>query len=181
MSLDIDLVIRGKDSKKFNFFEVRHLAVNFAINCEKDYKGSFDAWYKHISPIWREIANKDNPAYEIPTKIVYETNITHNLNIMAQEAGIYEALWRPHQLKPDYDKNWDDAEEYVFEKKDITLAKDIIPLLEKGLIDLKARPEYFKTFDSPNGWGLYIHFVPFVEKYLKACKEYPEAIIKISR
>jgi len=34
---------------------------------------------------------------------------------------------------------------------------------------------------NPNGWGLYIHFVPFVEAYLGACINYPNSIIKVSR
>ena len=93
---------------------------------------------------------------------VYDANITHNLGKMAGEAGIYEALWRPEEI-------------------DKTKASEIVELLEKGLADLKARPEHFEKFNSPNGWGMYKHFVPFVEKYLNACKEYPDAIIGVSR
>lgn len=93
---------------------------------------------------------------------VYDANITHNLGKMAGEALIYEALWRPEEI-------------------DKTKASEIVELLEKGLAALKARPEHFETFNSPNGWGMYEHFVPFVEKYLEACKEYPDAIIGVSR
>ncbi len=93
---------------------------------------------------------------------VYWANITHNLNTMADEAGIYQALWRPEEIGK-------------------TKANEIIELLEKGLTDLKLRPEYFEKFNSSNGWGTYEHFVPFVEKYLEACKENPDAVISISR
>jgi len=93
---------------------------------------------------------------------VYWANITHNLGKMATEAGIYEALWRPEQIGK-------------------TKASEIVDLLEKGLAALKAQPEHFEKFNSPNGWGIYEHFVPFVEKYLTACKEYPNANISISR
>ena len=93
---------------------------------------------------------------------VYWANITHNLGKMAGEAGIYEALWRPEEIGK-------------------TKASEIVELLEKGLADLKARPEHFEKFNSPNGWGMYEHFVPFVEEYLEACKEYPDAIIRVSR
>ena len=96
-----------------------------------------------------------------PTE-VYSANITHNLNSMADAAGIYQACWRPEEIGAKY-------------------ASDIIPLLEKGLEDLKARPEYFKQFNSPNGWGVYENFVPWVEKYLAACKENPDAEIQVSR
>jgi hypothetical protein len=93
---------------------------------------------------------------------VYDANITHNLGKMAGEAGIYQALWRPEEINKEK-------------------AEDIIELLEVGLTNLKARPEHFKQFNSSNGWGMYEHFVPFVEKYLNACKEYPKCLIEISR
>ena len=99
---------------------------------------------------------------EAETNEVYSANITHNLGKMAGEAGIYEALWRPEEI-------------------DKTKASEIVELLEKGLADLKARPEHFEKFNSPNGWGMYEHFVPFVEKYLEACKEYPDADVEVSR
>jgi len=93
---------------------------------------------------------------------VYSDNITHNLGTMANKAGLYYALWRPEEIGK-------------------TKAEDIIELLEKGLEDLKSRPEYFKQFNAANGWGVYEHFVPFVEEYLNACKEYPLSIIEVSR
>lgn len=95
-------------------------------------------------------------------EMLYDANITHNLNTMAGEAGIYKHLWRPEEIGA-------------------TTAKDIIEGLSLGLTDLKNRPEHFKKFNSSNGWGMYKHFVPFVEKYLDACKENPEAVISISR
>jgi hypothetical protein len=93
---------------------------------------------------------------------VFQANITHNLGKMAIEAGIYEACWRPEMIGG-------------------KLASDIIPILEKGLADLKARPEYFEKFNSDNGWGLYENFVPWVEAYLEACKANPDAEIEVSR
>lgn len=95
-------------------------------------------------------------------ELLYDANITHNLGEMADKAGIYKALWRPEEIGAKY-------------------AKDIIKIVEKGLADLKARPEYFEQFNSPNGWGMYEHFVPFVSDYLDALKENPNAEIHISR
>ena len=94
--------------------------------------------------------------------VVFSTNITHNLGKMAEASGIYNPLWRP--------------DENGFEN-----AKDIIDILEKGLIELKNNPTEYKKYDSENGWGLYIHFVPFVEAVLNACKEYPESTINACR
>lgn len=113
---------------------------------------------------------------------IYDSNITHNLGKMADKAGIYEALWRPHRLKEGYNIHKDDYKaEWKFEEENAVTAKEIIPLLETGLADLKARPEYFKQFNASNGWGMYKHFVPFVSEYLEMCKEYPEAIVSVSR
>lgn len=100
--------------------------------------------------------------YTESEETVFSSNITHNLNTMADKAGIYEACWRPEEIG-------------------CKLAKDIIPILEKGVKELKERPEFYKKFDSPNGWGLYIHFLPWVEEYLEACKTYPDAEISVSR
>ena len=96
-----------------------------------------------------------------PTE-VYWANITHNLNKMAMEAGIYEALWRPEEIN-------------------ITKASELIEPLTVGLEKLKADPEHYAKFNAPNGWGMYEHFVPFVEKYLEACKENPDAEVNVSR
>lgn len=39
----------------------------------------------------------------------------------------------------------------------------------------------FRAYDSPNGWGTYDNFVPWLEKYLAACEEYPDAEVRVSR
>lgn len=182
MSLDVMLIVPGKDNTEFNDYEMRHLASNFAIACQKGYTGSYDSWFKSIDSSWREIANKNNSDYETPTEQVYSANITHNLGEMAEKAGLYEALWRPHRLNPDYNIPEEDyKEEWVYEENSITYAKDLIEIIEKGLTDLKTRPEYFEQFSSKNGWGMYKNFVPFVEKYLNALKKYPESIVKTDR
>lgn len=93
---------------------------------------------------------------------VYEANITHNLGAMAEAAGVYKHLWRPDELG-------------------ITKASDLIGPLADGLGTLKADPERFKKFNPPNEWGTYGGLLVFVEKYLEACKKYPEADVQVSR
>jgi len=110
----------------------------------------------------RQISYDEGKTFVEDNEEVYWANITHNLGKMADEAGIYQALWRPEEIGK-------------------TKASEIIDLLEKGLSDLKARRIHFEQFNAKNGWGTYEHFVPFVEKYLDACKEYPTAIIGVSR
>ena len=110
----------------------------------------------------RWVSYDEGKTNEIDYEQMYEANITHNLGKMAVEAGIYKALWRPEEIEAVY-------------------AKDIIGKLKTGLGKLKKFPKYYEKFNSSNGWGMYEHFVPFVEKYLNACMENPEATIKISR
>ena len=113
---------------------------------------------------------------------LYNANITHNLGKMADEAGLYEALWRPYQLKEGYNIPEKDYEaEYKFEEENPVKANEIISIIEKGLKDMKARPKYYETFNSPNGWGMYEHFIPFIENYLEALKEYPESFVECDR
>lgn len=93
---------------------------------------------------------------------VFEANITHNLNRMATAAGIYEACWRPDELG-------------------ITKAGQLVPLLRAGLERLRADPQRFKQLNPSNGWGKYDGFVLWVEKYLQACEDNPEADVEVSR
>jgi hypothetical protein len=93
---------------------------------------------------------------------VFWANITHNLGKMADVAGIYKPLWRPDEIG-------------------ITQASQLIEPLRKGLNLLKGDPEVFSKYNASNGWGLYEDFVPFVEKYLRACEKYPNAKVRVSR
>lgn len=96
-----------------------------------------------------------------PTE-VYSANITHNLGEMAQEAGIYQHLWRPEELN-------------------ITKASQLIEPLRAGLALMKSDPERFEAFNATNGWGLYKNFVTWIERYLAACEANPDASVEISR
>ena len=95
---------------------------------------------------------------------LYSANITHNLGSMAGAVGVYEAIWRPEEMVPP-----------------AKYAKDIIPILSEGLKKLKVYPEIYQKYNAANGWGMYENFVPFVERYLEACVDYPEALIHASR
>jgi hypothetical protein len=115
-------------------------------------------------------------------KTYYTANITHNLTKLALASGLYEALWRPHRLREDYNVSEGDYDaEYNFENSVKIKAKEIIPVIEKGLLRLRINPESWQQYNSSNGWGMYSHFVPFVEKYLAECKKYPNAIVETSR
>lgn len=94
--------------------------------------------------------------------MVFQRNITHNLGLMAEAAGVYKALWRPEEI-------------------DCTYAGQLIPILKEGLRKLKVDPIKYKAMNPHNGWGDYEGLMEFVKTYLNACREYPEATIKVSR
>ena len=91
---------------------------------------------------------------------IFTRNITHNLNKMADEAGIYECLWRPEEIG-------------------ITHANQIIDPLEKGLALMVANKARFEAFNSPNGWGRYERFIRFCADYLQACRDNPNAAVQV--
>lgn len=93
---------------------------------------------------------------------VFGQNITHNLINMADEAGIYGILWMP-------------------EENGITTARQLITPLRKAIADMKADPKRFKKHNAGNGWGMYEHFVPWLENYLQACEAMPDAAVSVSR
>ena len=120
--------------------------------------------------ISREEWDAENPGREpvtvtaenIETNEVYSANITHNLGGMAEAAGIYMHLWRPEEIG-------------------ITHAMQLVAPLAEGLARLKESPETYIQYNSPNGWGLYEHFVPFVENYLMACIANSRSTVRVSR
>ena len=150
MSLDVYLTTKEPQIKKASSgIFVRENGQTKEITQEE-----WNAKYPNIEPVkFQE---------ETETNEVYWANITHNLNEMAMEAGIYEYLWRPDEIG-------------------ITKAKELIDPLRQGLHNLKKEPERYKKFNPENGWGSYEGLVKFVDNYLNACYEYPDADIEVSR
>ena len=89
-------------------------------------------------------------------------NITHNLGPMAQLGGFYQALWRPDE------RGW-------------SRARDLIGPISEGLDAMLSDPPKFKALDAKNGWGTYDDFLPWVRRYLDACKAHPDALVRVSR
>lgn len=99
---------------------------------------------------------------DVEGETVYEANITHNLNSMAEAAGIYAALWRP-------------------DENGMATAADLIAPLDFGLALLLGDPGRFEAMNPPNGWGSYDGLVSFVRRYLAACRENPTCTVEVSR
>jgi hypothetical protein len=96
------------------------------------------------------------------TEEFFWQNITYNLNEMAKEAGIYSIIWRP-------------------EENGIKRAAQLIEPLKAGIELLKSDPKRFIALEPDNKWGTYADFVPWLEQYLRACEEYPEATVYACR
>ena len=94
--------------------------------------------------------------------VVFEGNITHNVAEMAKAAGLYIPLWRP-------------------EEQGLVKAAELIGPLKVGLERLEADPGKYRLLNSHNGWGSYEGLVEFVQEYLAACEENPDAAINVSR
>jgi hypothetical protein len=151
MSLDVTLTQRGTKILKYSSgIFIRENGETKEITAEEWYKTHIDRDPVRLIEL------------ETETNEVYTANITHNLNKMAEEVGIYKHLWRPEEIN-------------------ITKAKELIDPLREGLHRLKLDPERYKKFDSENGWGTYELFIKFVENYLNACYKYPESEISVSR
>lgn len=93
---------------------------------------------------------------------LYSANITHNLNRMAEAAGIYKHLWRPDEIG-------------------ITEASQLIKPLSDGLRFLRSDPKAFRIFNPDNGWGTYEVLCEFVEEYIIACEASPKAKVEVAR
>jgi hypothetical protein len=89
-------------------------------------------------------------------KTLYTACVTHSPCKIAKEAGIYECLWRPRE-------------------HGIIRAKQIIEPLSTGLALLIAQKERFEGFNPLNRDGSLETFIPWCEKYLQACRTYPDA------
>jgi len=93
---------------------------------------------------------------------IYNGNVTHNLQNMAEAAGILMELWHPEEIG-------------------ITLARQLIEPLTAAVARLKAEPDKFRALNPPNGWGSYAGLLEFMEQYLQACSENPEAEVSVWR
>lgn len=88
----------------------------------------------------------------LPTD-VYSAHLDNNLAPLAHKAGLYEALWRPHEIC-------------------IAKAEHLAIHLKVGLKRLQESPETGKDHDE---------LVRFVEAYLEACRENPGANVGVTR
>ena len=152
MSLDVSLFMPGMQHLRDSG---PHIFVREDGQTKEISREEWDARFPGREPVMIE--------YEVDdTETVYSANITHNLNTMASNAGVYEALWRPEDIGA-------------------THAEQLILPLRLGMEMLRNTPDYFRQFNPTNSWGSYKVLLTFVENYLAACGVYPDAEISVSR
>ena len=93
----------------------------------------------------------------VPSSVL-ELSIPRHLDEMAREAGVYWEIW--HADRHDN-------------------AAAILPMLEKGLKNLKQSPDRFKKLNHPDGYVNYSLLVEFIEKMIKGCKDHPDARVNV--
>lgn len=93
---------------------------------------------------------------------LYTGQLSDSLSKMAFEANLYEPLWYPLENKLD-------------------LASKLIDPLEKGINKLRASPYLYKKYAPKSSMDSYNTLTFFIGKYLKACKKYPHASVRIER
>jgi hypothetical protein len=93
--------------------------------------------------------------------IVFDKDLTANLLTMAREADLEQAIWNPEIIG-------------AFQ------AGDVLPHLIKGVKELIGDSEKYQQYNPSNGWGTYFTLVVFVQRYIAACLNNPEAQIIIA-
>lgn len=149
MSLDVYLEGRGEQPIRSGIF-VREDGTLREIT-----RDEWDQRYPNREPVVATYVEDDS-------ETLYWANITHNLNHMANAAGLYLPLWRPDEIG-------------------VTTASQLVMPLREGLGRLRRAPDEFKKLNPENGWGDYDGLVRFVEQYLAACETHPDAIVRVSR
>lgn len=97
------------------------------------------------------------------------TNITHNLNVIAEELGFYEILWRPDETIG------------LFKDPSKIVASEILPYYLKAFLTvLEKGDDSIKHLLPSNGWGTLECFHRVLSTCIFMCTKYPNAIIRTS-
>lgn len=136
-----------------------------AVLVIEKYQMSLDIYLKQFNEIPEEaclqcLVEDADHTHEF---LLFHLNVTHNLNKMAEEAGVYHAMWHPETFAA------------------TPRAYDIEPLLRQGLQSLRSYPERFTAHEPTNKWGTIDSLSNAVTRYLEACRMYPEAVVRVSR
>lgn len=100
---------------------------------------------------------------------VFDINITHNLNKMAEALGVYNILWHPEDL----------AKEAGVDK---IYVKNFIEPINKAIEKLSTNMEYYqKKYGPKNGWGSAQGLLEDLRKIRQAIEDNPNGYFEASR
>lgn len=91
--------------------------------------------------------------------LLFDVNITNDLNRMASEAGLYQAIWHSNGAR----------------------AGDLVRQLADGVRKLANDPARFLALRPANQWGSYNGLLATAREFLEACRAYPDAIVEADR
>jgi hypothetical protein len=98
-----------------------------------------------------------------PGRRVWQHHLTPCVKEMVIESGLQEVTWG------------------LYERDGWGRPEKLVPTLEKALNELKSHPDRFIPLQKDIGIAsTYKGLIGFVESYLQACRDYPEARIGIS-
>lgn len=152
MSLDVYLTLPGQPSRDIG----SGIFVREGGEMKEITRAEWDTAFPGRVPTVA-VQDEDSESNE-----VYWANITHNLNQMAEAAGLLYPLWHPEDIGA-------------------ATADQLINPLRAGLALLESDRQRFEQFNPSNGWGSYDALVKFTKRYLAACEEYPDATVTVSR
>ena len=90
---------------------------------------------------------------------IHSQNITHNLNKLWKALDCYDELYNSEGKK----------------------AIEVLSKLEKAYKKVSENEGKYQEYNSPNGWGLVEHAIPWLKKLISAIQSNPNATIKISK
>lgn len=89
---------------------------------------------------------------------ITSANITHNIVPMWEKAGVYEVLYNSAGKR----------------------AKDVLPILRKGLLHMSTNAGEYLPLNPPNGWGDYYSALAWLKQLCDTFSNNPDATITIS-
>lgn len=89
---------------------------------------------------------------------VFHKNITHNVSPMWRKAGVYEALY----------------------ESEGRYAREFVEVLANGVRHFEENYAEYEKLNSPNGWGLAEHTLPWLKEVAAAFRQNRDAMVHVS-
>jgi hypothetical protein len=131
-----------------------------------------------MSLSWYLILDEKNEFTEEETTDVGYWNLTYNLLDMLNVAfGLTD---EPNGLSvPEQVVFKKEGSKYYFDQWKNKTAQECEQSVQDAIERMEADPEKYKQYNPPNGWGTYEGALTILRDFLKTCREYPHAKVRI--